>query len=71
MPAPVIASAACTVAPPREHRQAREAVPFVRAQQLVAPVDGRAQRVLARRRVARRGARRADRGVEALGDLRG
>ena len=54
-----------------EHREAREAVLFLRAQQLVAPVDGRAQRPLAGRRVARRGARRADRGVEALGDLGG
>ena len=39
---------------PGEHRQAREARLFARVEQLVAPVDRRAQRALARRRVARR-----------------
>ena len=56
---------------PGEYGEAREAVPFLRAQQLVAPVDGCAQRPVAGRRVARRSARRAHRGVEALGDLGG
>ena len=52
-----------------EHREAREAPLLVIAEQLVAPVDGGAQRLLARGCVARAGARRAERGVQAFGDL--
>ena len=52
-----------------EHREAREAPLLGVAEQVVAPVDRRAQRLLARGRVAGAGAQRAERGVEALGDL--
>ena len=55
----------------REHREAREARLLVVAEQLVAPVDRRAQRLLAGGRVAGAGAERAERGVQALGDLGG
>ena len=50
-----------------EDPEAREARLLVVVEQVVAPVDRRAQRSLARGRVARA---RAERGVEPLGDLR-
>ena len=52
-----------------EHREPREAALLVVAEQLVAPVDSGAQRLLARGCVARARARRAERGIEAVGDL--
>ena len=54
-----------------EHREAREARLLVVAEQRVAPVDRRAQRLLAGGRVAGAGAERGERGVQALGDLAG
>ena len=54
-----------------EHREAREARLLVVVEQVVAPVDRRAQRPLAGGRVARARAERAERRVQALGDLAG
>ena len=71
MPAPVIVSAACDRRAAGEHREAREARLLVVAEQVVAPVDRRAQRLLAGGRVARARAERAERVVQAVGDLAG
>ena len=68
-PACVIVSAALTVAPPGERREACEALLLSFAEQVVAPVDGRAQRLLACGRVAGAGAERIERVVQAFGDL--
>jgi hypothetical protein len=53
----------------REDREAREALLLGIAEQVVAPLDGRPQRPLAGGRVAGTGAQRAQRRVEARGDL--
>ena len=55
----------------REHGEAREARLLAVAQQLVAPVDGRAQRVVAGGRVASGGAGSAECHVQTFGDLGG
>ena len=60
-PAPVIASAASTVAPPAKTAKRAKHGLLVVAEQLVAPVDRRAQRLLARGRVTRAGTQRAER----------
>ena len=52
-----------------EHREPGEAGLLGVAEQVVAPVDGRAQCLLARRCIAGAGAERSERLVEALGDL--
>ena len=67
----MIVSAASHRGAAGEHREAREARLLVVAEQVVAPVDRRAQRPLACGRVAGAGAQRAERRVEALGDLAG
>ena len=54
-----------------EHREAREARFLVVAEQAVAPVDRRAQRLLAGGRVARPCAESVERAVQACGDLCG
>jgi hypothetical protein len=51
-----------------EHGEARKARLLGVSQQVVAPVDGRAQRLLACGRVAGAGPERAERGVQAFGD---
>ena len=54
-----------------EHSKAGEALLLVVVEQVVAPVDRRAQRPLACWRIPRAGRRRAESRVQALGDLRG
>ena len=51
--APQTASAASSVQPPAKTARPREELPVLRAEQVVAPVDRRAERLLARRLVAR------------------
>ena len=67
----MIASAASTVAPPAKTAKRAKHACSSSLEQLVAPVDRRAQRLLARGRVARARAERAERRVQAFGDLAG
>ena len=54
-----------------EHGKAREALLLLVVEQVVAPVDCRAQRLLTGGRVAGTGAQRTEDDVQALGDLAG